>query len=222
MSFKRLCTLLAVSSCLSIASAHMQMSWPYPLRSPLDPLNPPEMKDYNMISPLDPSGDDYACKGYQYNTPWRPTASYNPGETYNITIVGGATHGGGSCQISLSYDNGVTFKVIKSIIGGCPIALTYDFTIPTTAPSGEALLAWTWFNHEGNREMYMNCAVVDITGNARSRSKRAATAALARLPSIYVANLADINSCKTVEMHDVVFPDPGKDVEYGGDMSSAS
>ncbi|KAF2803618.1 uncharacterized protein BDZ99DRAFT_399630, partial [Mytilinidion resinicola] len=222
MSLKRLCTLLAVLSCLSIASAHMQMSWPYPLRSPLDPLTPSELKDYNMISPLDPSGDDYACKGYQYNTPWRPTASYNPGETYNITLAGEATHGGGSCQISLSYDNGVTFKVIKSIIGGCPIALTYGFTIPTTAPSGQALLAWTWFNHEGNREMYMNCAVVDIAGNGRPKSRRAANAALARLPNVYVANLADINSCKTVEMHDVVFPDPGKDVEYGGGMSSAS
>lgn len=153
MSLKRLCTLSAISACLRVTSAHIQMSWPYPLRSPLDPNGASELKDYNMIAPLQASGDDYACKGYQYNTLWRSTASYYPGDTYNITLAGSATHGGGSCQISLSYNNGVTFKVIKSIIGGCPIERTYDFTVPSSAPGGQALLAWTWFNHEGNREM---------------------------------------------------------------------
>jgi hypothetical protein len=68
----------------------------------------------------------------------------------------------------------------------------------------------------------MNCAVVDIIGNRRLKSKREANEALARLPNIYVANLAGINSCKTVEMEDVVLPDPGKDVKYAGGMSSAS
>jgi len=67
----------------------------------------------------------------------------------------GAPHGGGSCQFSLSYDNGVTFKVIHSIEGGCPLDAVmnkYSVKIPESAPAAErALFAWTWFNRIGNR-----------------------------------------------------------------------
>ena len=48
-----------------------------------------------------------------------------------MTIAGSITHDGGSCQLSLSYDNGVTFKVIQSMIGGCPLVPGYNFTIPS-------------------------------------------------------------------------------------------
>src|SRR6266700_1932127 len=116
----------------------MQMNNPFPLRSPLDPQTSEYLKDYNMVAPLNPSGSDFSCKGYQYNTPLRSTATYTTGETYNMSVVGGATHGGGSCQLSLSYNNGSTFKVIKSMIGGCPLTLSYNFTIPDEAPSGQA------------------------------------------------------------------------------------
>jgi hypothetical protein len=147
------------------------MIWPYPLRNPLSPKGSSELKDYNMIGPLQPGGDDYACKGYQYNTPWHSTAWYYPGETYNISIAGGATHGGGSCQISLSYDSGVTFNVIKSIIGGCAIEKNYEFTIPSAVPTGQALLAWTWFNHEGNREMCKSYPDTDTSSSSISVSE---------------------------------------------------
>lgn len=39
-----------------LAAAHMQMSWPYPIRSPLDPQNRGSDKDYDMANPLSPSG----------------------------------------------------------------------------------------------------------------------------------------------------------------------
>lgn len=32
--------------------------------------------------------------------------------------------------------------------------LTNSFQIPSAAPSGEAVFAWSWFNRLGNREMY--------------------------------------------------------------------
>lgn len=73
--------------------------------------------------------------------------------------------------MSLSYDNGKSWKVMKSFIGGCPSGPPNEsadhaigsFTVPPEAESGGALFAWTWFNRIGNREMYMSCAAVTIT-----------------------------------------------------------
>lgn len=121
--------------------------------------------------------------------------------------LGGITHRGGSCQISLSYDNGETFRVIQSMMGGCPLPLNYEFQIPSFAPSGEALFGFTWFNYEGAREMYMNCAQIEITGGPDDSSEFDA------LPEIFKANIA--NDCDTVEYEEVVFPEPGENVVYG-------
>ena len=154
-----LCGLLA-----STASAHMQMSKPYPIRSPLNK-DSDGQKDYSYTNPLSSSGSDYPCKGYA-NDPFESQASYEPGSSYELELEGSATHDGGSCQISLTYDKGKTFKVIESMLGDCPIAKKYNFQVPSDAPTGEALLAWTWFNKVGNREMYMNCAMVTIGGSS--------------------------------------------------------
>src|ERR1700712_2316573 len=168
-------------------SAHMEMSQPYPIRSRFDSSNG-DLVDYNLKSPLTANGSNYPCHGYQNDRPIKITASYSAGQSYSMAISGEASHGGGSCQLSLSYDNGATFKVIKSIIGGCPIIASYDFTVPGSAPSGNALLAWTWFNQIGNREMYMNCAWVQIQG-AKSRRLRNRSAAMDSLPNIFRANI---------------------------------
>lgn len=149
-------------------------------------------------------GSNFPCKGYQ-NDPWRATAEYTAGGHYNMTIAGSTTHGGGSCQLSLSYDNGATFKVIKSMEGGCPLTQEYDFDIPANAPNGHALFAWTWYNLVGNRELYMNCAQVQITGG--SGSDFASTH-----PDIFVANVN--NGCETVEDVQTVFAHPGDQVIY--------
>jgi hypothetical protein len=71
--------------------------------------------------------------------------------------------------------------------------------------------------------MYMNCAVVDITNKKQSKrdSQASAVTALTRYPELFVANLADINSCKVPETTDVIFDTPGKQVAYGdGDNAS--
>ncbi|KAJ9295943.1 CAZyme family AA11 [Paecilomyces variotii] len=207
--------LLASSVC-----GHMQMSKPYPIRSPLNP-NGGQNKDYSYTDPLSSSGSDYPCKGYA-NDPFQSVANYTAGSQYEMELSGSATHGGGSCQISLSYDKGKSFKVIKSMEGGCPIPKKYDFKIPSDAPSGDALLAWTWFNKIGNREMYMNCAQVTIQGSSSSKrshvrdlraKKLAARTAFDSLPPIFLANINAEGQCTTIADEEVNFPLPGDDVQ---------
>ncbi|EEH06906.1 conserved hypothetical protein [Histoplasma capsulatum G186AR] len=188
--------------------SHMQMLNPLPIRSPLNPANSANM-DFNYKDPLWKNGSNYPCKGYLTDS-FKATAEYKAGNEYEMTIDQNiATHGGGSCQISLSYDQGKSFKVIKSIIGGCPIPLKYKFKIPSNAPSGKAVFAWTWFNRIGNREMYMNCAYVNVAGGSGD--------GFDSLPELFKANVALQTKCNTEEGSAIVFPDPGSVVELGPD-----
>ncbi|KXN67308.1 hypothetical protein CONCODRAFT_28559, partial [Conidiobolus coronatus NRRL 28638] len=88
------------------------------------------------------------------------------GQPVKWSLAGGATHNGGHCEISLSYDD-KTFVSIQTILGNCMKngQLDYEVTIPANAPSGPATFAWTWVNWSGNREYYMNCADVMIEGS---------------------------------------------------------
>ncbi|CAK1354788.1 unnamed protein product [Cercospora beticola] len=202
--------------------AHMEMSWPYALHSKFNPANDYTAIDYSMTSPLSADGSNFPCKGYQNDRPFVPVVTYVAGSTYNLTLAGTAMHGGGSCQISLSYDNGATFRVIKSIIGGCPLASTYDFTIPSFVPEGDALLSWSWQNHAGNREMYQNCAQITISPSASQRRKRQSFKTFESLPFIWKANLEGVNGCATTERNDPVYPNPGPDVVYDAGHSASS
>lgn len=207
--------LLTVALAASQVAAHMQMSFPPPLRSTFNPNTAQGSADYSYTAPLAASGSDFPCKGYLnvLGTPQgKSVATFAPGQKYNFTVTGGANHNGGSCQASLSYDQGKTFTVIASYVGGCPPAGTssWDFTVPDDARSGAAVFAWTWFNQVGNREMYMNCASVTISGGSTSgSSKRSGTAFSAR-PGIFVANVG--NGCSTPEGFDYEFPNPGPNV----------
>ncbi|CRG91584.1 hypothetical protein PISL3812_08634 [Talaromyces islandicus] len=203
----------------STASAHMQMSNPYPIRSPLNP-DGGDNKDYSYTSPLDASGANFPCKGYQ-NDAFKSVATYEAGQQYSMSLEGSATHGGGSCQLSLSYDTGKSFTVIESIEGGCPLTSKYSFTIPSDAPSGQALFAWSWFNKIGNREMYMNCAQVTIKGGSSKRAHprdlkvaRDGTA-FSSLPPLFIANVNGPGECTTVESQEVKFPEPGPNLLGG-------
>lgn len=118
----------------------------------------------------------------------------------------GTNHRGGSCQLSFSFDDGESFKVVHSMEGGCPLTLNYGFTVPSSIPSGKALFAWTWFNLEGNREMYMNCAQVEVEGGSGGGEWD-------ELPEMFAANIG--NGCSTVENKQTVFENPGSSVEYG-------
>jgi hypothetical protein len=140
---------LGAISALPLTHAHMQMMNPSPFRDP-HANRPNEPKDYNILQPLRPDGSDFACKGYHWNTPWTTVATYEAGGTYHMQLEGSATHGGGSCQLSMSFDGGVEFKVIKSIEGGCPDQKNYTFKVPEELGKGlkgkkaTGLFAWTW------------------------------------------------------------------------------
>jgi hypothetical protein len=198
----------------SLASAHMELIYPPGLRNKINPNVPSGSVDYSMTTPLKADGSDFPCKGYQSDlgsAAGASVATFAAGGAYNFSLDGGAFHEGGSCQLSLSYDKGKSFTVIHSYVGGCPIQSgagnNFNFNLPADAPTGAALFAWTWFNKVGNREMYMNCASITITGSGST--KRAGTSFASR-PSIYVANLG--NGCTTIESTDTTFPDPGPDV----------
>lgn len=206
-------TLALASMCLG----HMEISNPIPFRSKLNTHAVPATIDYSMTAPLKADGSDFPCKGYQVDMADASgagfaTATYTPGSSASFTWVGGAPHGGGSCQAALSYDQGKTWKVIHSYVGSCPISSgqSFDFTVPADAPGGSAVLGVTWFNHIGNREMYMNCASVKIGGASAKIRKAAPAVAFSARPDLFVANLG--NGCTTVEGKDVVFPNPGPDV----------
>ncbi|TVY42279.1 hypothetical protein LOCC1_G005942 [Lachnellula occidentalis] len=197
------------------AMAHMEMSFPPPLRSKYN--TNAKNADYSMTSPLSGAAQ-FPCKGYQTDMADTSGAgasviTWAPGAKANFTVVGGATHSGGSCQAALSYDTGKSFTVIQSYIGNCPMTSgqNFDFTIPSDAKTGSALFAWTWFNKVGNREIYMNCASVTIGAASKKRTilSERDTAFSAR-PGLFVANVD--NGCTTVEGTDLSFPDPGPDV----------
>ncbi|KAK4656223.1 hypothetical protein QC762_309420 [Podospora pseudocomata] len=214
-----------------LASAHMEISEPAPFRSKFNPHA--TNIDYTNTAPLAANGANYPCKGYHSDlgtAAGAPTASYRPGGSYQFKVTGGAPHGGGSCQVSLSYDKGATFTVIQSIIGGCPLASSYPFTIPDDAPEGEAIWAWTWNNNIGNREFYMNCAPITISKSAAKREVEApkveeaavqkrASVGFSSRPALFVANID--NGCSVAEGTDVVYPNPGPDVINNGGSTGA-
>ncbi|KIX94196.1 uncharacterized protein Z520_10223 [Fonsecaea multimorphosa CBS 102226] len=168
------------------------------------------------------------------------------GEPQTLSFLGSAVHGGGSCQVSLTTDLQPTkdskWMVIKSIEGGCPASVpgnlpddpngtgasTFNFTIPEGIAPGDYTLAWSWLNKVGNREYYMNCAPFTVTAGVNSPSRRTAgvnsphsrqTAKVKRqtsFPDLFVANLASINQCVTVEGFDYQYPNPGSDVQSAG------
>lgn len=64
-----------------------------------------------------------------------------------------AAHSGGSCQASMSFDNGGTWKVLHTYQGGCPRGVApnsniagpdqkFAFDVPAETQSGNAIFAW--------------------------------------------------------------------------------
>lgn len=227
----------AVSLAASLVDAHMIMHTPHPYG-----------EDSLTNSPLAADGSDFPCK-------LRPGV-FNPPKSKNImpigapqqlTFKGSATHGGGSCQLSLTTEKepkkDTKWMVIKSYEGGCPADTTgnlqggpnsldpykFNYTIPEGIKPGDYTLAWTWFNRIGNREMYMNCAPITVTGGSGKRDDDANEGEGegeesssgnnvekrdgAEFPPMFVAN---VNGCTTPESKDVRFPNPGKYVDRLG------
>lgn len=209
----------------SMVNAHMIMSTPTPYS-----------KDSLNNSPLAADGSDFPCKlrDNAFEAPSTETI-IAIGESHPLSFIGSATHGGGSCQISLTTDlkpsKSSEWKVIKSFEGGCPANVdgnmsggpdvtdpySFNFTIPDGISAGKYTLAWTWFNRIGNREMYMNCAPITVSGGSSKRSPEELERRAASFPPMFVAN---VNGCTTPESVDIRFPQPGDIVEYVGESTN--
>jgi hypothetical protein len=190
---------------------------------------PPPFADSQSKSPLDPSGSNFPCQAstLQGGTVTNLVAGQSQGLQFNLGAgANTAVHGGGSCQISVTYETDAAamkdptnWKVLHSFVGGCPtealgnldtsVACTgsgdtncvnqgFTFNVPSEVQNGKAVLAWTWFNNVGNREMYMNCAPVSISGGSNQMTD---------LPAMFVANVG--NGCSTTEDFNTDFPNPG-------------
>ncbi|TGO15410.1 hypothetical protein BTUL_0040g00160 [Botrytis tulipae] len=197
--------------CASVINAHMSLTWPLPFRSALNPNAVQSQIDYSITAPLAASGANFPCKYNDMGTAGgKSVVTWSAGQTANWTVGTGAIHGGGSCQVALSYDSGKTFKVIHSYIGSCPTAVSSsaDFTVPADAPAGEAMFAWTWQNQIGNREFYMSCAAVTIEG---TKARAAPAVAFSARPDLFLVNLG--NECTSVEGKAVNYPNPGPDAD---------
>jgi hypothetical protein len=109
----------------------MSLSWPPPFRAAINKFVPQADIDYSITSPLNADGSNFPCKGYQSDlgsVGGTSVATWAAGTQYNFTVLGSATHGGGSCQAALSYDKGVSWKVIHSV------------STPNTSPT----ISWTF------------------------------------------------------------------------------
>ncbi|CAP79436.1 Pc19g00200 [Penicillium rubens Wisconsin 54-1255] len=155
--------LLLQAVAFSPTYAHLRMTSPEPYGSSRKTLD---------NSPLAADGSDFPCKisPGDFIVPTEE-ATYRTGSNNIIKLLGSATHGGGSCQVSLTSDREPTknseWKVIKSYEGGCPAkgpgnldgiaesdnSLQPHFAIPDDIAPGKYTLAWTWFNRIGNREI---------------------------------------------------------------------
>ncbi|MCJ1378698.1 hypothetical protein MMC17_001797 [Xylographa soralifera] len=214
---------------LSTVNGHMIMSSPTPYG-----------KSSLNNSPLAADGSDFPCKQRSGVYDAEGASNTMPiGVNQTLSFTGSATHGGGSCQVSLTTDLNPTatstWQVIYSILGGCPVnaagnlpedpngsgATKFQFSIPEGINPGKYTLAWTWFNKVGNREMYMNCAPVTVTAAASKRDaipeiEAAPLSKRANFPPMFVANAC--GHCSTPDDEDSVlmFPDPGQYVQYAG------
>lgn len=210
---------------LPLVSAHARIKYPTPLGAPTD-------NSYN--APLAPDGSDFPCKNMHTHpnfSTFPVAATWTAGSTAHFEIQGHdaapgvegslAAHSGGSCQASISYDNGATFKVLHSFEGGCPRGVelgsniaaddqVFEFEIPAEAKAGEALFAWTWVAVSGNRdEFYMNCAKVEVEGSGKS--------VLKDLPDMFVGDLSKTGvaadgECRSTAGSALQYPEAGTEV----------
>ncbi|KAF1954140.1 hypothetical protein CC80DRAFT_128579 [Byssothecium circinans] len=175
-------------------------------------------------SPLEPA--QFPCKQPTGKYAYTTMNKYKAGESMSVKLIGGATHSGGSCQFSITTDKKPTkdsqWKVLFSQIGGCPGGPSdnnmsgnaedqgnapFSVPIPKDIPSGQYTMAWTWNNKSGNREFYMNCAPIEISGGSSTDVSKA----LGSLPDMFVINLPS-TECKLEPLQDALYPNPGKAV----------
>ncbi|KAJ1909115.1 hypothetical protein IWQ60_011352 [Tieghemiomyces parasiticus] len=159
---------LTLSALVASTMAHMKPDSPCMRGSPLASCGY-STPDYSLSSPIG-SGGSANFPLCHHTQPYpKAVATFSAGSSIPVSFAaGGAIHGGGHCEFSLSYDGGQTFVVIQTILKTCFLGgQTFSVPIPQSAPSGSnVVFAWSWVNAIGNREFYMTCSDIAITGSA--------------------------------------------------------
>jgi hypothetical protein len=170
-----LCAILLTS--LPTSLAHIQVSNPPPRGSQYNPLWTGPI-DYDIMAPSGPS-KPFPCQGKPSGDVVRTIAA---GTSLSVNFLVGANHDGGHCQFAFSYDEGTTWVVVHTITRSCFQQNQGNYVVPIPSsmpPCEKCIFAWTWINAMGNREFYMNCVDVKITGNGNAIAG----------PRLFVANL---------------------------------
>ncbi|KAG0283622.1 hypothetical protein BGZ96_011976 [Linnemannia gamsii] len=150
--------------------AHVGLSYPCARYHPAAGCPAPpagQSIDYDINAPIG-TKDTINMPICKHTVPYSKRSTFKAGQTIQTKYSVGAAHGGGHCQWALSYDNGKSWVVIKTLIRDCLKNAQGTYTapvqIPANAPSGKATFMWLWNNAIGNRELYSNCADIEIQG----------------------------------------------------------
>ncbi|KAK3672668.1 hypothetical protein LTR78_007480 [Recurvomyces mirabilis] len=188
-------------------SAHIKVQTPTPFApSSLDtsPLN---------NAAIGSSGSNFPCKMRQGGYEVVNRTQIKVGSAQDLIFSGSASHGGGVCQLAMTTDaepNAQSEFKLFTVIEGCPIKddsgsggiSPYSFKLPEGTPNGNLTLAWMWYNRIGNREIYMNCMPVEVTGGSDDKT------AYNALSNAYIINQPTAD-CSTQETSDPIIPNPG-------------
>ncbi|KAI1310540.1 hypothetical protein EDD11_003712 [Mortierella claussenii] len=125
-------------------------------------------------------GKKFPCGGYKKG----PVSTYKAGQVipvrfWNFNIKNykkfppssstkQSRHGGGSCEFSLSYDGGKSWKVIGQYTKTCPdVNYEWPVQIPKNVPSclnsDKCLFSFSWTAYAAD-QFYHHCANVEIHG----------------------------------------------------------
>lgn len=132
-----------------------------------------------------------------------PPSDVNEWKTL-YTIIGGCpAEAAGNLPVVETDANGRTNGPACGNSAGEECVRQFDVPIPQGIRNGNATLAWTWLNKDGNREFYMSCSPVTITGGTDDEEL------MSSLPPPFRANIP--GQCTTGESGLLVnIPNPGK------------
>ncbi|TKA39409.1 hypothetical protein B0A54_10428 [Friedmanniomyces endolithicus] len=211
---------LAFATFSDLADAHIKLASPVPYGKATLDTSP--LKDAKPGSP----GSDFPCKQRSGVYDLTERTQIVAGADNPLTFDGSATHGGGSGFLAVTTDEhpdvNSQWKTFMVFDSGMPVkgdsesgsgTSSYTYALPKGMLNGNLTLGWYWYNRIGNRELYSNCAPLEITGGSEDRGVFDA------LPNAYLINLPT-SECSSQEMGDTEIPNPSNAVVVKGGGTS--
>ena len=200
--------LFLIKTCI----AHISLSFPPSRRNQLSKyyLNA-GLVNYNLRSPLLVTDDHFTfpCKGF----PKGPSVATFNDSKLTVILEGTAVHGGGHCQLGVSYDD-KTFVVLQTVIGNCLLdTKSYSFDLPRNSKGGGMTIFWTWINRIGNREYYMECADITVNTNGNNTKIAGKELLIVNLPGYPRVPEWEPDSPSSIDGRDLLAS--RKDIKYG-------